>query len=301
MAILIVLTSGFIYYLLQSRTHMFAQLQDTPAQKSQLSTFSDGKPAEFGRLPNENSVQSDQSKNLLTIEENKPFQEREVANGSALTNLSAGNQLKPTESKAESDQKSQNPAGKVGSAILPTQKEAAFPPKTIKEESVTLGASPSPAAGDTLNAAQNAPMIESKATVRQGTPQPFDEDMGSAQKPRTQAASIPAADNVRVVRAVATNEIKNKNPLELGNSFPWSTEKVYIWSMIECKQPPSSIRHTYYFEGQKVNDIELKVKSPQWRTWSYKTLLKKRWIGQWKVDITSAEGELLQSLFFEVN
>ena len=106
---------------------------------------------------------------------------------------------------------------------------------------------------------------------------------------------------MRVVRAVATNEIINKNPLDFGNSFPWTTEKVYIWSMIECKQPPASIRHTYYFEGQKVNDIVLKVKSPQWRTWSYKTLLEKRWIGQWKVDITSVEGELLQSVFFEVN
>ena len=78
-------------------------------------------------------------------------------------------------------------------------------------------------------------------------------------------------------------------------------EKVYIWTMIECQQPPASIRHTYYFKGQKVNDIVLKIKSPRWRTWSYKTLLDKRWIGQWRVDITSDEGKLLQNVYFEVN
>ncbi len=105
---------------------------------------------------------------------------------------------------------------------------------------------------------------------------------------------------MRVIRAVATSDVINKNPAGNSDSFHWSTEKVYIWTMIECERPPSSIRHIYYFKGQKVNDIELKIKSPQWRTWSYKTLLEKRYIGQWKVDITSAEGELLQSIFFDV-
>ena len=118
-------------------------------------------------------------------------------------------------------------------------------------------------------------------------------------------ASLPseqdAANNMRVMRAVAASDVINKNPAGLSDFFQWSTEKVYIWTMIECDRPPASIRHTYYFEGRKVNDVELKIKSPQWRTWSYKTLLEKRYIGQWKVDITSEGGELLQSVFFEVN
>ena len=108
-------------------------------------------------------------------------------------------------------------------------------------------------------------------------------------------------NNLRVVRAVAASDIINKNPAELIDTIHWSTERIYIWTMIECPQPPSSIRHTYYFNGRKVNDVVLKIKSPQWRTWSYKTLLDKRWIGQWRVDVTSAEKKLLQSVFFEVN
>ena len=114
-------------------------------------------------------------------------------------------------------------------------------------------------------------------------------------------AGSQTVNNLRVVRAVAAGDIINKDPSELIDTIHWSMERIYIWTMVECAQPPSSIRHTYYFNGQKVNDVVLEIKSPQWRTWSYKTLLDKRWIGQWRVDVTSADKELLQSVFFEVN
>ena len=301
MAVLILLTFGFIYYLFQNKTHIVAQLQDTQGLKSQSSPSSKVKPGEFGRVSNDSSAPSDKSENFQTVKDKKSPQKQEVANGSRLTDLSKSNHLKPIEAKNNSDQNYQDATGKGSLAILSAEEDVAFPPKTVKEESAIPGTSPFPEAGNTQSAPQNAPMIESKTPALQGAPQPFDGYSGSAQGTGSQEAKLLVADNMRVVRAVATSEIKNKNPLDLGNSFPWTTEKVYIWSMIECKQPPSSVRHTYYFEGQKVNDIELKIKSPQWRTWSYKTLLEKRWIGQWKVEITSAEGELLQSIFFEVN
>ena len=118
---------------------------------------------------------------------------------------------------------------------------------------------------------------------------------------QTSDAGSPTVNNLRVVRAVAAGDIINKDPAEPIDTVHWSMERVYIWTMVECAQPPSSIRHTYYFNGMKVNDVVLEIKSPQWRTWSYKTLLDKRWIGQWRVDVTSAEKKLLQSVFFEVN
>jgi hypothetical protein len=133
------------------------------------------------------------------------------------------------------------------------------------------------------------------------TPATADPYLESATEQQTQAGRSQAANNMRVMRVVAASDVIDKNPAGLSDSFQWSMEKVYIWTMIECEQPPSSIRHTYYFEGRKVNDVELEINSPQWRTWSYKNLLDKRYIGQWRVDITSDEGELLQRVFFEVN
>jgi hypothetical protein len=104
-----------------------------------------------------------------------------------------------------------------------------------------------------------------------------------------------------VVKAVAGGGVQNRNPIETGNSFQWSMQRVYIWSMINCKNPPSSIRHIYYFKEQKVSEVLLDVKAPHWRTWSYKTISDKRYIGKWRVDITSAEGKALKTIRFEVN
>ena len=144
-------------------------------------------------------------------------------------------------------------------------------------------------------------LSQAKNTLAQDTTGTTDRQLEATPGYQTPDAQSQAVNNLRVIRAVAAGNILNKNPAELLDTFHWSMEKVYIWTMIECEQPPSAIRHTYYFKGQKVNDIVLKIKSPRWRTWSYKTLLEKRWIGQWRVDITSDEGKLLQSVFFEVN
>ena len=107
-------------------------------------------------------------------------------------------------------------------------------------------------------------------------------------------------DGIEVAKAVAGGGVYNKNPIDIGNTFQWSQARVYIWSMINCKNPPASIKHIYYFNEQKISEVLLDVKSQQWRTWSYKTISHKRYIGQWRVDITSAEGKVLKTIRFEV-
>jgi cytoskeletal protein RodZ len=109
-----------------------------------------------------------------------------------------------------------------------------------------------------------------------------------------------AEDGIKVVKAVAGGGIQNKNPIDTGNSFQWSKGRVFIWSMINCKNPPASIKHKYYFNEQKISEILLDVNSHQWRTWSYKTISNKRYIGQWRVDITSEEGKVLKTVRFEI-
>jgi len=108
-------------------------------------------------------------------------------------------------------------------------------------------------------------------------------------------------NNLRVVEAVVCGGLENRVPRGSGNSFEWSMDRIYVWSRIECEKPPASIRHIYYFKGEKVSDIALKIRSSDWRTWSYKTLLSRHYIGPWRVDITSADGSVLQSLEFEIS
>ena len=107
--------------------------------------------------------------------------------------------------------------------------------------------------------------------------------------------------NIKALKATVGSDVKDRMPVGVSNSFSWSTDRVYVWSLIQCKQPPSSIRHIYYFKGEKLSDVHLSVQSPHWRTWSYKSLSDRRYIGPWRVDITSTEGKVLRSLYFEVN
>lgn len=109
-----------------------------------------------------------------------------------------------------------------------------------------------------------------------------------------------AAINLRVLQASICSEIKNRMPAGVDTSFPSSVQRVYVWSQIEAKQIPSKIRHLYYFKGKKVSDVTLEVRSPNWRTWSYKDISNNRYRGEWRVDIASAGGKVLRRLYFEV-
>jgi cytoskeletal protein RodZ len=106
--------------------------------------------------------------------------------------------------------------------------------------------------------------------------------------------------DVTVVEAAACSEIENRAPQGCGRSFEWPIDRVYIWSRVQCESPPASIRHIYYFKGELVNEVTLKINAAHWRTWSYKTFLDRLYVGPWRVDIRSVDGELLKSVKFEI-
>jgi transcriptional regulator with XRE-family HTH domain len=136
---------------------------------------------------------------------------------------------------------------------------------------------------------------------RRKIPKPTRPILGVTPGERTGEVRSDHGKNIEVLKAAVCTDVKDKKPSGKNNSFQWSTDRVYIWNLIKCESHLSSIRHIYYFKGQKVSDIVLDIKSPLWRTWSYKALLDKRFIGPWKVDITSADGKLLQRVHFNVS
>jgi len=215
----------------------------------------------------------------------------------------SASQLKPVESRVTPHDSSGQSTELKNSAIRKNESQEKMEennihfPKTTDKAPVISGL-PSSSEKDDL---KRPALSQAKNTLAQDTTGATDRQLESTPVYQTPDAQSQAVNSLRVIKAVAAGKILNKNPAEPLDTFHWSMERVYIWSMIECEQPPSSIRHTYYFKGQKVNDIVLAIKSPRWRTWSYKTLLSKRFIGPWRVDITSDEGQLLQSVYFEVN
>ncbi len=105
---------------------------------------------------------------------------------------------------------------------------------------------------------------------------------------------------LNVLQASVCAEIKNRMPAGVDTSFSTSTQRVFVWSEIEAKQVPSEIRHIYYFNGQKISDVALDVRSTTWRTWSFKNISDDRYRGEWRVDIATSGGKVLRRLYFVV-
>ena len=286
MAVLIFLSFGIGYYIFQNKTHIVAQFQDAQSTKMQSVPPSKTKTAETRPAPKDSSAPSDKTKDFTKNIGEKSRKQPETEGVSQVTDLSKKNHLNPAKKEAETLLAYQDATGIERLALLPTEQNVEGTPPAILPEEKNF---------------KRPDMTQSKNTLPRDTSGTAGLHLGSAPETQIPGTQSQAANNMRVIRVAAASDVINRNPAGLSDSFQWSMEKVYIWTMIECEQPPSSIRHTYYFKGQVVNDVELEINSPQWRTWSYKNLLDERYIGQWRVDITSDAGELLQSVYFEVN
>jgi hypothetical protein len=124
-----------------------------------------------------------------------------------------------------------------------------------------------------------------------------------------ESARTPAPPSPPTARSAALNisetsichGVEDRMPTGISDTFPWSVPRVYIWSLVESKTFPTEIRHIYYYNGQKVSDVALTVRSSYWRTWSYQTIASKNLKGLWQVDIATADGRVLRRLGFTVN
>jgi len=120
--------------------------------------------------------------------------------------------------------------------------------------------------------------------------------IGNDPSPGTRTAAVA----VNVLKASVCSAIKNRMPAGVDTAFPASVQRVYVWNQIEAKTIPAKIRHIYYFNGRKISDVTLNVRSSFWRTWSYKSMSNEQYRGQWRVDIASADGKVLRRLYFEI-
>jgi hypothetical protein len=136
------------------------------------------------------------------------------------------------------------------------------------------------------------------ATVKES---PLPQEKKETAADSTAAATQPTEANVSVLKATICSAIKDRMPTDSAVTFPLSVERIYVWNLIQAKQYPTTIRHIYYHEGQIFNQVDLNVRSPFWRTWSFKSIDEDRFRGKWRVDITTIDGKVLRRLYFEVH
>jgi len=75
--------------------------------------------------------------------------------------------------------------------------------------------------------------------------------------------------------------------------------KLFCFSKIIGAEDPIEIAHVWYFGDTERARVTLPVKTNTWRTYSSK-VLQDHEIGPWHVDLLGPEGDVLETIEFEV-
>lgn len=81
------------------------------------------------------------------------------------------------------------------------------------------------------------------------------------------------------------------------NAFPASTEKVYCWLKVVGGNE-KTVTVKWYFKNVFMNDVPLEIKSNLMRTYAVKTIAGNR--GEWRVEVVSPSGAVLQAAAFTI-
>jgi hypothetical protein len=93
--------------------------------------------------------------------------------------------------------------------------------------------------------------------------------------------------------------IKNKAPVAVADTFPSDVYSVYCFTRIVGAKDTTAVVHTWYHEGEKMAGVRLPVRSAVWRTWSSKRMWSEL-RGEWRVDVTTPGGEVIESKKFHL-
>lgn len=111
---------------------------------------------------------------------------------------------------------------------------------------------------------------------------------------------VAAESEISIVKAVACTGIENHEPVDPDTYFDMYEGKVWVYSKVKMpKGEKGKIQHVYYLGDKEIQTIELDVKGPTFRTRSYKTMTENL-CGEWKVEILTEGGKLLDTVEFSV-
>jgi hypothetical protein len=115
-----------------------------------------------------------------------------------------------------------------------------------------------------------------------------------------QNAESPAAETPSVAIAFGTGIDREARQL-VGEAavFGPDHESIFCLTRIMGLTPPANVTHAWYYEGKTMARVDLKVGSPDWRTWSSKRYLP-AWTGQWEVKVLDPNGRVLATGGFEI-
>ena len=93
--------------------------------------------------------------------------------------------------------------------------------------------------------------------------------------------------------------IKSRQPVNAGEVFFNSINRLYCFIHIESNRAPVEISHIWYYNDKEMAKVDLKSNATTWRTWSSKKIIEE-WAGDWRVDVVTWDGTILKSKTFVI-
>ena len=98
---------------------------------------------------------------------------------------------------------------------------------------------------------------------------------------------------------VVAEEVQDREPVGVSETFPVSTEKVYCFIEATNISEDTEATFVWYHEGQEMRTFTLPImQGPRWRSFAYKNLHGQA--GNWKVEIKDKTGNSVKSIPFKV-
>lgn len=102
-----------------------------------------------------------------------------------------------------------------------------------------------------------------------------------------------------VDKMVFCTGVEDREPMGADTAFADTVGQVYCFTQISGAEGNATVSHVWYLDGEEKASIELSVNGKTWRTWSSKTI-PKEWAGTWRVEVKSADRNVLMSKEFVV-
>ncbi len=145
-----------------------------------------------------------------------------------------------------------------------------------------------------MNEPAEAPEFQETSSPQAG------KDVGKTAK--TASDVIPG---VRIAELVACRGVENHQYVGPGSEFSLETDNrpdVWVWMDVhsEKRKLPFTLKHVYSVDGSRYAAVMLDIAYPRTRTWSNVTLHGQKHIGRWRVDVVTAQGDILSSIEFTI-
>jgi uncharacterized Zn finger protein len=107
------------------------------------------------------------------------------------------------------------------------------------------------------------------------------------------------AEAVEVAEAVICQDVVDREPIDVGDSFEVTVGKLFCFTKIVGAQEEIEIAHVWYHGDVERARVNLSVRGASWRTYSSK-IVQPHEIGDWHVDIIGPDDEVLETVEFEI-